>query len=117
MQTERSGDEHLFLNLKKALIGGCGRLSALLSEAAICQLTLGRHGNQNALRRIQSVPLQVGPLTRSPSPAPALAPQPAVNLIRAMLMAGGSPPNQPAGLAKELGVAGNCDIQSPARLQ
>lgn len=28
------------------------------SEAAICQLTFGRHSNQNALRRVQSVPLQ-----------------------------------------------------------
>lgn len=39
--------------------GNCGRPGALRLEAAICQLTLGRHGNQNALRRVQSVPPQV----------------------------------------------------------
>ncbi|KAG8014406.1 hypothetical protein GBF38_017562, partial [Nibea albiflora] len=38
--------------------GSCGRPGALRLEAAICQLTLGRHGNQNALRRVQSVPPQ-----------------------------------------------------------
>lgn len=37
----------------------CGQLGALCLGAAICQLTLGRHSNQNALQRVQSVPPQV----------------------------------------------------------
>ncbi|KAF0043061.1 hypothetical protein F2P81_004398, partial [Scophthalmus maximus] len=44
--------------------GSYGRPGALRLEAAICQLTLGRHSNQNALRRVQSVPPQV-PLASS----------------------------------------------------
>lgn len=41
--------------------GGCGRPAAPgCLQAAICQLTLKRRGNQNALQRVQSVPPQVG---------------------------------------------------------
>ncbi|KAI4830101.1 hypothetical protein KUCAC02_001754, partial [Chaenocephalus aceratus] len=91
--------------------GRRGRPVALRSEAAICQLTLGRHGNQNALRQVQSVPPQAMPGRTLPLPAYLLAKGPTVNLIRAVLMADGRPPNQTASQAKKPAAEEQASVQ------
>ncbi|KAJ4946738.1 hypothetical protein JOQ06_008784, partial [Pogonophryne albipinna] len=85
--------------------------TTMSSKAAICQLTLGRHGNQNALRRVQSVPPQAMPGRTLPLPASLLAKGPTVNLIRAVLMADGSPPNQTASQAKKPAAEEQASVQ------